>query len=688
MIEIENLSIKFDKEILSNVSLECKKGEIVSITGPSGSGKTSFIRFVMGEVSYQDGIVYYNNEVINDDNRDDFLFNVVCYIDQFSSYYPNMSIYDHFKFYAKLYKIKVKRKDMKEYLSKVKLEKISLWKSPSKLSTGERKRFLIALALMLKKEIIIMDEPTASLDQNNISIILDIIKELSENGTTFLISTHNREVIDICDVLYEIKDTKLIKKVNIEKENLISNKEYKKPRRINYSRYKNIRLRILFAFIVLLGGITISYVSHILSQTIVYKDALNEDVPTYKNDKIYVGKMTDEKNLTYGDPWYQPVLGIWDIMNESDFNKILEIDGVEEIRRQLIVEANSIVRNSSNEPKVDTKPLYIYKNGELIKTDNIKHEKDGEFSNKTIYAVGYYPDEIQVDGYNADSVYINDILYEMIEMDDISDIEIEYDAYFAYKYKYETITWHDQDPDTEDTQTTYMLSVYGSTNKMRIPIDGMITRTKYHDLRFYNDTAIVYVPIDKLKEIIKNNEGLKNRDVVIEDETFDFMTKTCVVICEEGRDEEVMIAINELDGGYYAEAPYYTQKEMISMLDMQNTSSLSLAVIFSLLLIGCESLLISYYVRLRKTEIILLNRNGLSKKISRYLGQDDYKMGIVWIILSIGCWYMAFLFTPIKEYASVELHLIAWSAITVVFTVMLVAIKRMLVHRLRKKMIA
>ena len=281
----------------------------------------------MGELTDQSGVVLYNDKVINNDNRDDFLFNVVCYIDQFSSYYPNMSICDHFKFYAKLYKIKIKRKDMKSYLSKVKLGNISLWKSPSKLSTGERKRFLIALALMLKKEIIILDEPTASLDQNNITIILDIIKELSDTGISFLISTHNKDFMDISDVIYEIKDTKLIKTVKKQKDNIVDNKENKKPRRINYSRYKNIRLRILFVFIVLLGGITISYVSHILSQTIVYKEALNADVPTYKNDKVYVGKQVDIKHslADWVGMWDQVAFGHWDIMNNDDLNNILEI---------------------------------------------------------------------------------------------------------------------------------------------------------------------------------------------------------------------------------------------------------------------------------------------------------------------------------------------------------------------------
>ena len=99
-------------------------------------------------------------------------------------------------------------------------------------------------------------------------------------------------------------------------------------------------------------------------------------------------------------------------------------------------------------------------------------------------------------------------------MEDIANIEIEYDCYIGYKYKY--VANNHYDIDGNIVRTSYDLSVSGTTNKMRIPIDGMITKNEYHDFRFYNDTAIVYVPIDKLKEIIRNNEGLKNRDVVIE----------------------------------------------------------------------------------------------------------------------------------------------------------------------------
>ena len=80
----------------------------------------------------------------------------------------------------------------------------------------------------------------------------------------------------------------------------------------------------------------------------------------------------------YGGKWMQPVFGHWDIMNDDDFNKILEIDGVKEIRRQLIIESNSVIINYSNEPKVDTKPLNIYRDGKLIKVDNIKYEENIE----------------------------------------------------------------------------------------------------------------------------------------------------------------------------------------------------------------------------------------------------------------------------------------------------------------------
>ena len=124
----------------------------------------------------QEGKIFYNEEEITENNKDDFLFYHVSYIDQDGQYLKNMTIYQHFEFYARLHHLSIDKELVKKYLDKVYLENIEIKKYPSYLSTGQRKRFLIALALMMKKDILILDEPTASLDTENKEKLIEVLK--------------------------------------------------------------------------------------------------------------------------------------------------------------------------------------------------------------------------------------------------------------------------------------------------------------------------------------------------------------------------------------------------------------------------------------------------------------------------------------------------------------------------------
>ena len=151
---------------------------------------------------------------INKDNLNDFLFQNVSYIDQEGQFLHNMTIFDHFEFYANLHNITISTNSMNEYLQKVNLENIDLKKYPSYLSTGQRKRFLISLALMMNKSIMLLDEPTASLDTKNKEILLDVLKELSK--TMLIICTsHDNQLIQKADSVYEISNLQLIEEKSI-----------------------------------------------------------------------------------------------------------------------------------------------------------------------------------------------------------------------------------------------------------------------------------------------------------------------------------------------------------------------------------------------------------------------------------------------------------------------------------------
>lgn len=105
MLVVKDQSIQFKKTMLNHVSFRVLDSFIMVIDGKSGSGKSSLLKFIMNEIEYQLGILMYNGEKINDKNREYFLFQHVCYIDQAGSYFPNMSIAQHFSFYCQLYKL-------------------------------------------------------------------------------------------------------------------------------------------------------------------------------------------------------------------------------------------------------------------------------------------------------------------------------------------------------------------------------------------------------------------------------------------------------------------------------------------------------------------------------------------------------------------------------------------------------
>lgn len=668
MLEIKNMKIKFENEILNNASFTCRKGEVVAISGPSGSGKTSLIKFIIGELKNQGGSVLYNNEIVNDDNRHNFLFNVVTYIDQFSSYYPNMTIYEHFIFYAKLHNIKVTNDDIKEYLNKVKLNHISIKKSPSKLSTGERKRFLIALAIMLKKEIIILDEPAASLDQKNINLLMSIIDELSHEGISFVISTHSHDVLNIAHTVYAIDNKMLLKEEKKEYKYIQEiNAKFKKPKRIIYSRYKNLRLRILFVFILLIGGLSISYVSHIISQTLCYKESISNIINNYQMNKLYLIKTTDERVDFHNHLGLYGYLGLetMDVLSDDETEEIKSIEGVTDVKYALILKnVNSVITFESDKSK---RYIHIYQDGELLKKKELVNALNNE-EVLEVYIVGYYPEDL----FPKDGVYVNDEVASILDLELYEGIEIEFDVRIHHNFEYDTI-------DAQGINNINAIVNENDVIKFKIPVDGFISDEDYHDQRFAKECGVIYVPIDRLKQIV-NNHGFE-----LSEKDFESMNRQSILYCDCNKAEDIKLAVEEMSERYYVSSPYLTKLNEVKMFESISGSSSILNWILSQLLIVSESLLVVYYVYLRKQEFMLLRRDGLENKIMTYFRSDDIFMLMTWLIMSLCLFLLAKQVTPITAFISTEYYFLSWSTVTLVLIYTIIIIKTIALSYIRKK---
>lgn len=204
MIQIKNIKKNFGKnEVLKDINLNIKKGEIVAILGPSGSGKSTLLRCINLLESPNGGEIIYKGENILDKKCDiNKVRQHIGMVFQNFNLFSNMTVLQNIIVApTKVKKIK-KEEAMKDAL--VLLERIGLLDKkddyPSQLSGGQKQRIAIARALAMKPDIMLFDEPTSALDPEMVKEVLDVMKELAKEGMTMAVVTHEigfaKEVAD------------------------------------------------------------------------------------------------------------------------------------------------------------------------------------------------------------------------------------------------------------------------------------------------------------------------------------------------------------------------------------------------------------------------------------------------------------------------------------------------------------
>ncbi|WP_281666268.1 amino acid ABC transporter ATP-binding protein [Gemella morbillorum] len=202
LLEIKNLHKKFGKlEVLNGVNISVEKGEKIVILGSSGSGKSTALRCINLLETPTGGQILYNGEDITKQNINKYRKKVGMVFQNFNLF-PNMSVLENITLAPKVFgddtDENIEKKAI-ELLKRVGLEdKKDVY--PNSLSGGQKQRVAIARALANSPEVLLFDEPTSALDPEMVKEVLDVIKELSEEGLTMLIVTHEmnfaKEVAD------------------------------------------------------------------------------------------------------------------------------------------------------------------------------------------------------------------------------------------------------------------------------------------------------------------------------------------------------------------------------------------------------------------------------------------------------------------------------------------------------------
>ena len=204
IIEIKNLHKYFGKnEVLKGIDLDIKKGEVVVIIGPSGSGKSTFLRSMNLLEKPTKGVISFEGVDITDAKVDiDKHRQKMGMVFQHFNLFPHKTILENIT----LAPIKLLKKDKAEAEkeARVLLKRVGLEEKadsyPSQLSGGQKQRIAIVRSLAMNPDVMLFDEPTSALDPEMVGEVLELMKQLAQEGMTMVVVTHEmgfaREVAD------------------------------------------------------------------------------------------------------------------------------------------------------------------------------------------------------------------------------------------------------------------------------------------------------------------------------------------------------------------------------------------------------------------------------------------------------------------------------------------------------------
>ena len=218
LLKLENISFSYNKKrkILKNIDIDVKKGEMISIVGSNGAGKSTLSKVIAGFEKQDEGKIYYKNLDISDENITKRAEKIGFVLQNPNAMISKVTVFDEVALGLKTRGVSEDEieKRVIEILEICKLKPFRKWPIKA-LSYGQKKRVTIASVLVLKPEMIIVDEPTAGQDLFHYREIMEFLKQLNEFGITILFITHDMHLmLEYTDKAYVFNEGKIIKSGN------------------------------------------------------------------------------------------------------------------------------------------------------------------------------------------------------------------------------------------------------------------------------------------------------------------------------------------------------------------------------------------------------------------------------------------------------------------------------------------
>ena len=207
LLSLQNISFSYGKTpVLSDISYEFEKGRMYCIIGKSGAGKTTLLSLLSGLATPTAGDIIYNGKSISRIDKYTFRSKYIGVVFQSFNLITKYTALENVILSMDVSGARIKDKKQKalELLESVGLDEDEANRRVLKLSGGQQQRVAIARALSYNPDIILADEPTGNLDRETQKEIMDIFRELADQGKCVILVSHSPDVAEMCDERYEL----------------------------------------------------------------------------------------------------------------------------------------------------------------------------------------------------------------------------------------------------------------------------------------------------------------------------------------------------------------------------------------------------------------------------------------------------------------------------------------------------
>ena len=279
MLELVDICKSYNKDVLKDINFKFKNNGLYFIKGESGKGKTTLLNIIAGFIKPDKGYIKYNNKVISLKEFDEFRKENITFLFQDYGIIDEWSLKDNLLLPQMILAKQSDDSELLDVLNLLKLDK-KLDEKCGNLSGGEKQRIAIGRIMLMPKNIILLDEPSSSIDENNIKILFEVLKKLAKTHLIIIVS-HNTKLIDeYSDVVYDLNSNDIVYRSELNAVEKINNYKFvacniKGIFKCVFNSFKNRFNRYLICSMSLIIGIIFALLSILFPISIEIYSNLN-----------------------------------------------------------------------------------------------------------------------------------------------------------------------------------------------------------------------------------------------------------------------------------------------------------------------------------------------------------------------------------------------------------------------------